>query len=90
MFVVKCIVDYYFSKGSKVYTCFVDFQKAFDSILHTAILIKLLKLDIHGLFYNTIKSMYLQSTLCVKVNDKITKTFKSLVGVRQGDVLSPN
>ena len=34
--------------------------------------------------------MYLQSTLCVKVNDKITNTFKSLVGVRQGDVLSPN
>ena len=90
MFVVKCIIDYYFSKGSKVYTCFVDFQKAFDSVLHTAILIKLLKLDIHGLFYNTIKSMYLQSTLCVNVNDKITNTFKSLVGVRQGDVLSPN
>ena len=90
MFVVKCIIDYYFSKGSKVYTCFVDFQKAFDSVLHTAILLKLLKLDIHGLFYNVIKSMYLQSTLCVKVNDNITNTFKSLVGVRQGDVLSPN
>ena len=89
MFVVKCIIDYYFSKGSKVYTCFVDFQKAFDSVLHTAILLKLLKLDIHGLFYNVIKSMYLQSTLCVKVNDKIN-TFKSLVGVRQGDVLNPN
>ena len=34
--------------------------------------------------------MYLQSSLCVKVNDKLTNTFKSLVGVRQGDVLSPN
>ena len=90
MFVVKCIIDYYFSKGSKVYTCFVDFQKAFDSVLHTAILLKLLELDIHGLFYNVIKSIYLQSTLCVKVNDKNTNTFKSLVGVRQGDVLSPN
>ena len=34
--------------------------------------------------------MYVQSTLCLKVNDKITNTFKSLVRVRQGDVLSPN
>ena len=34
--------------------------------------------------------MYLQSTLCVKVNDKITNYFNSLVGGRQGDVLSPN
>lgn len=90
MFVVKCIIDYYFSKGSKVYSCFVDFQKAFDSVLHTAILIKLLKMDIHGLFYNIIKSMYSQSLLCVKVNNKVTNTFQSLVGVRQGDVLSPN
>ena len=43
MFVVKYIIDYYFSKDTKVYTCFVDFQKAFDSVLHTAIQIKLLK-----------------------------------------------
>ena len=90
MFVVKCIVDYYFSKGLKVYSCFVDFRKAFDSVLHTAILIKLIKMDIHGLFYNIVKSMYSQSLLCVKVNNKVTNTFQSMVGVRQGDVLSPN
>ena len=34
--------------------------------------------------------MYSQSLLCVKVNSKITSTFQSMVGVRQGDVLSPN
>ena len=87
MFVVKCIIDYYFSKSSKVYTL-----KKHLTVLHTAILIKLLKLDIHGLFYNIIKRMYLKSTLYVKVNDKITNTntLKPLVGVRQCDVLSPN
>ena len=90
MFVVKCIIDHYFAKGSKIYSCFVDFKKAFDSVLHTAILIKLVRMDINGLFYNIIKNMYSQSLLCVKVNSKITNTFQSLVGVRQGDVLSPN
>ena len=34
--------------------------------------------------------MYVQSIFCVKVNDKITNTFKSVVRVRQGEVLSPN
>ena len=34
--------------------------------------------------------MYLQFTPCGKVNDKITNAFKSLVGVRPCDVLSPN
>ena len=88
MFVVKCIIDHYFAKGSKIYSCFVDFKKAFDSVLQTAILIKLVRMDINGLFYNIIKSMYSQSLLCVKVNSKITNTFQSLVGVRQGDVYS--
>ena len=90
MFVVKCIVDYYFSKSSYVYFCFVDFHMAFDSVLHTAVLIKLVKMDIQGLFFNVIKSMYSQSLLCVKVKSKLTNTFRSMVGVRQGDVLSPN
>ena len=54
MFVVKCIIDHYFAKGSKIYSCFVNFQKAFNSVLHTAILIKLVRMDINGLFYNII------------------------------------
>ena len=34
--------------------------------------------------------MYRKSELCVRINNKITPTFKSFVGVKQGDVLSPN
>ena len=35
--------------------------------------------------------MYKKSELCVKINDKnMTPVFRSFVGVRQGDVLSPN
>ena len=31
-----------------------------------------------------------KSELCVRINNKITPTCKSFVGVKQGDVLSPN
>ena len=41
-------------------------------------------------FYNIIKDMYLLFSLCVKVNDTLTNTFKSLVSVTQVGVLSPN
>ena len=34
--------------------------------------------------------MYHEDRLCVKVGQKITNFFSSEVGVRQGDVLSPN
>jgi hypothetical protein len=35
--------------------------------------------------YSIIKDMYRKSELCVKINNKITPTFKSFVGVKQGD-----
>ena len=84
MFVVKCIIDHYFSRGSKVYSCFVDFKKAFDSALHTAILIKLVRMDIHGLFYNVIKNMYSQSLLCVKVYVKLQINFNLWLELARG------
>ena len=34
--------------------------------------------------------MYLNDTLCIKVGNKMTDFFTAKVGVRQGDVLSPN
>lgn len=90
VFVLKALVDKYFSQKKKVYACFIDFHKAFDCVLHTAIYIKLLKANIGGLFLNLLKDMYSKSTLCVKLGNELTKFFCSSVGVRQGDVLSPN
>lgn len=34
--------------------------------------------------------MYKKSELCIKVENRITPTFQSSIGVKQGDVLSPN
>ena len=84
MFVVKCIIDHYFAKGLKIYSCFVDFKKAFDSVLHTAILIKLIRMDINGLLYNIIKNMYSQSLLCVKVNSKLQTLFNLWLELDRG------
>ena len=90
IFVLKALLDKYFSKNKKVYACFVDFQKAFDTVIHTAIYIKLLKANVGGLFYNLLKNMYDKSLLSIKVGNELTENFSSSVGVRQGDVLSPN
>jgi hypothetical protein len=35
MFILKCLVDKYTnSKGNKLYACFVDFKRAFDTVIH--------------------------------------------------------
>ena len=41
--------------GNKIFSCFIDFSKAFDTIPRDKLLEKLLKNDIKGNFFNTIK-----------------------------------
>ena len=72
------------------YACFVDFRKAFDSDIHDGLMFKLLELGIGTKFYNIIKNMYHSSQSCVRLGNGLTDPFKLGVGVRQGDILSPN
>jgi hypothetical protein len=91
MFILKCIIDQYCkTKDGRVFACFVDFQKAFDKVIHTGIKLKLLEIGVSSRFYNIIKNMYSYSTSCVKINDKLTEFFATKLGVKQGDNLSPN
>jgi hypothetical protein len=89
MFVLKTLIDKYFHKKEKLFACFVDFRKVFDTVAHTAIYLKLLDMNVGGLFYNLIKDMYKISAVCVKVGQNLTESFESSIGVRQGYVLTP-
>ena len=91
MFVIKTIIDKYCNNpGGRLYACFVDFKKAFDTVIHTGIKLKLLDIGVGSSFYNIIKSMYEVSKSCVKVNENLTNSFSTHLGVKQGDNLSPN
>ena len=68
----------------------MDFQKAFDTVIHPGIKYKLLKSGINGYFYRIICDMYNKNLLSIKIGNKLTNSFVSELGVRQGDVLSPN
>ena len=85
----SAIEKYIRSKKKKLFVCFIDFKKAFDSIWHTALFLKLRQLGVSDLFYKIIKDMYVNGRLCVKTNDGLTSFFLSKVGVRQGCALSP-
>ncbi len=42
----------------KIYACFIDFKKAFDSIWHQGLFYKIIESGIGGKTYDLIKSMY--------------------------------
>lgn len=91
IFSLRTLIDKYVlntTKG-KLFGCFVDFRKAFDSIWHPGLLSKLLKYNIDGQFYNLISNIYSKTECSVKINNQRTDYFKYNRGVRQGCVLSP-
>ena len=76
-------------KVKKLYTCFVDFQKAFYSVWHEGLFRKLENKGINGNFLKLIKNIYNNTKSAVKINNKTTNFFNYKKGVQQGNPLSP-
>ncbi len=85
---LKTIHDKYVKQqnNEKIYACFVDFKKAFDSIWHDGLFLKLLENKIRRRLYDLIKDLYTNTRCAVKVSRLF---FPYRKGVCQGCVLSP-
>ena len=77
------------NNGGRLYSCFIDFSKAFDTIPRDTLLKKLLHFGIDGNFFNIIKNIYTNDKICIKHEDKVTDAFDVNLGVKQGCILSP-
>jgi hypothetical protein len=90
MFILRTLIDKTKMIGrSKLFCCFVDFRKAFDTVVHPALFLKLNDLGVNGLFYKTLKNMYDNSVLNITIENTLSPEFISNIGVRQGVTLSP-
>ena len=83
------INKYVHSHQEKVYACFVDFRKAFNSVWHDELLYKLLEINVGGNCFDLIKSLYVNSTGSVRIGGSQTQSFQYARDVRQGCILSP-
>ena len=78
----------YTKQNKYLYTCFVDFSKAFDSIWRKGLIQKLARIGLNGKFLNIIKSIYETTTNSILYKDQLSPKFTSNIGVKQGDTLS--
>ena len=76
-------------KNEKIYSCFVDFSKAFDTIPRDLLFRKLLNYGINGKFFNSLKTLYTNDNCRIKVGNKLTQTFVANQMVKQGCILIP-
>ena len=89
VFVLKSIMTYYVKRGKKLYSCFVDFRKAFDMVWRTGLFYKLLTFGLDPIYVKLIKTLYDNSCQTLKSEEGITRFFNTSRGVRQGCILSP-
>ena len=88
-FVLNTCIQKYLSKGKYLYTCFIDFQKAFDTVCREALLFKLYNLGIRGKFFGCLKYMYSNSKAKIKLINKVSESMEVLTGTEQGHPMSP-
>ena len=89
-FVLSTCIEKYVTKGRKrVYSCFVDYAKAFDSVCREALLYKLWKMGVQGQFFNCMEFMYKNSSAKVKLLNKLSESIDVIYGTEQGHPMSP-
>ena len=75
--------------SSKVYCCFLDSTKAFDTVWISGLFYKLYNLGIQGKTWPLLRNWYSKLTSRVITGGVVSAEFPILQGVRQGGVLSP-
>ena len=87
---MKATVNKYVNdQKGKLFACFIDFKKAFDTVWHDGLFHKLQNIGISGNFLETLRCMYKNTSCAIKLGDQLTQFFPCKKGVRQGDPLSP-
>ena len=75
--------------GKKAYVAFLDANKAFDTVWHQGLFVKLHQKGICHRIWHILNSWYSHSSSSVLLNGAASKPFPILQGVRQGAILSP-
>jgi hypothetical protein len=75
--------------GKKIYNCFIDFQKAFDTIKHKIIWAVLQSYGVEKKMITLLQKIYKKAQSAVRIGKDRGDWFQTDVGTRQGDPLSP-
>jgi hypothetical protein len=89
VFFLRCRAEKYLAEGKKVYCAFVDLEKAYDRATRNELWSVLCTYGVDSRLVQALKSLYKDSSGCVRINGSYTNWFHIERGVRQGCVASP-
>ena len=89
VFTLKSCIDFFTKRDSNVYVAFLDFSKAFDTISHCGLFLKLMDRNVPLCFLLLIMFWYLNMEYDVKWANSRSDSFRVMCGTKQGGILSP-
>ena len=90
VFTLKSCINYYTQRNSNVYVAFLDFSKAFDTISHCGLFLKLMDRKVPLCFLLTIMFWYTNMEYNIKWSNVHSESFPVECGTKQGGILSPD
>jgi hypothetical protein len=76
-------------KGRVIYNCFIDFQKAFDSVKQNIIWATLRSYGVGKQLVQILQNTGEQSKAAVRIDKELGEWFEISIGTKQGDPVSP-
>ncbi|MCO5609097.1 hypothetical protein L7F22_063319 [Adiantum nelumboides] len=89
IFTLRCLIEQSRSRGRRLYCCFVDFRKAFDTVPRERLLQRLISLGIPQDMIWAIYALYERVSGKVRCPGGLSDSITSTIGVTQGCPLSP-
>jgi hypothetical protein len=90
LYILQTLIEQSTHKCKKVYCCFVDFRKAFDTVPRDLLWQVLAEMGILGRFMQCVQNMYSQDSVRVMHPTKgLSARFSCGIGVKQGCPPSP-
>ena len=86
LLIVRFLIDKYVNcQGKKMFACFVDLQKAYDTVPRVKLFHSLLKnYSIGGKFLRILQQIYKNNQVYIKLSDGLLQPFQTTIGVKQG------
>ena len=89
IFCFNILAQKFIEVDQDVYTCFIDYSKAFDKVHHFQLIECLEKIGMDGRDIRIIANLYWHQKAAIRINNELSPFTSIQRGVRQGCVLSP-
>ena len=91
IFILHCLIQKVLQKNEKLWCIFIDYERAFDTVIRDALWVKLVQTGLSCKMLNILKSIYSDVKSCVKLSTQMNMSefFNVSLGLKQGEPLSP-